>query len=160
MILLETFKELLIQNVCLLVGDKGTIINKQTNKTIKQHVIKCGYCAINIPTKPKHTKKYVHRLVAMAFLNNGEDFEDTVNHIDYNKLNNSVDNLEIITREANASDSYKQEKHGNRKLSVEDVKKIKELLNENLTHKEIAKIFNISSYTVSDIKRGRSWKNV
>ena len=53
--LLETFKELIIGNVCLIIGDKGTIINKQTDKIIKQHVSKCGYLAINIQTKPKPT---------------------------------------------------------------------------------------------------------
>lgn len=159
--LLETFKELIIGNVCLIIGDKGTIINKQTDKIIKQHVSKCGYLAINIQTKPKRTKRYVHRLVAMAFLNSGKDFEDTVNHKDYNKLNNSVDNLEIVTREENASNSYKQEKHGKRKLSIEDVKKIKKiLLDEKITLKEIAIMFNVSSDTISDIKRGKTWKNV
>ena len=155
---LEVFKELRIKNVDLLVGDYGTIINKQTGKTIKPHLVG-GYYAVNIQTKPNRTKKYVHRLVAMAFLNDGKEFEDTVNHKDYNKKNNSVNNLEIISRKDNAIHSYKQEKHGKRKLSKEEVLQIKSLL-INHTIKEITIMLNIPRHLISDVKCGRTYKDV
>lgn len=46
------------------------------------------------------------------------------------------------------------------KLSKNDVIKIKKLLNEGKTQKTIAKMFNINQTTVSNIKVGKTWKNV
>jgi len=82
---------------------------KNCNKgygTMKEHIMKqtnanCEYYRVPLTNK-NHIKKYylVHRLVALAFLPNPNNFED-VNHIDGNKANNSVDNLEWCTRSYN-----------------------------------------------------------
>lgn len=56
------------------------------------------------------------------------------------------------------SEQRRGERHGMAKLSLSDVNNIKILLQENsLSHKEIAKNFNVSVATISDIKNGRSW---
>lgn len=47
------------------------------------------------------------------------------------------------------------------KLNEEKVKEVKKLLNEKkLTHKEIAKIFNVTVYTIDNIKNGKAWKYI
>jgi len=51
--------------------------------------------------------KIVHKLVAMAFLNHIPDgYKSIVNHKDFNRQNNHVDNLEIITHRENANKKH------------------------------------------------------
>jgi hypothetical protein len=52
----------------------------------------------------------------------------------------------------------KGENHHNALIKEKDVIEIKKLLKEGKTHKAIASLFNVSSYCVSDISRGRSWQ--
>jgi len=51
--------------------------------------------------------KYIHRLVSEAFIQNSEN-KKTVNHKDWNKLNNSISNLERATYHDNAIHSYQK----------------------------------------------------
>lgn len=65
-----------------------------------------GYYRVTFSNKGKRKTYNVHRLVAMAFLDDYSE-ELQVNHIDGNKLNNSVDNLEMITGKENVLHSIK-----------------------------------------------------
>lgn len=59
-----------------------------------------GYLSVSISDKGKRKDFYVHRLVAMTFIPNKEDYPQ-VNHKDENKKNNHVDNLEWCTPKYN-----------------------------------------------------------
>jgi hypothetical protein len=78
------------------VSSLGNIRNKITNKMLRINV-KCGYCIISLTNSGKHKSCNVHRLVAIAFIQNPENKPD-VNHKDKNKLNNCLSNLEWMTR--------------------------------------------------------------
>lgn len=82
------------------VSDDGQIKNNKTNKILKQQ-IQNGYChcSLSINKKPKRFR--VHRLVAMAFIENPEN-KQYVNHIDGNRQNNNVKNLEWVTPSENS----------------------------------------------------------
>jgi len=56
-----------------------------------------GYMAVNLTT-PKRRQHIVHRLVALAFFGESDLF---VNHIDFDKENNSLSNLELVTQKEN-----------------------------------------------------------
>lgn len=56
-----------------------------------------GYLVVVLYKNNKGKQMYIHRLVAEAFIPNSEN-KPTVNHIDCNKMNNCVDNLEWATQ--------------------------------------------------------------
>jgi hypothetical protein len=83
-----------------------------------------GYEQINLLSRDgKRRNEYIHRLVASAYIPNPSKYKE-VNHIDGNKLNNTVENLEWTTRSMNVKKAYdnglipkykSRSKNGNRK---------------------------------------------
>jgi hypothetical protein len=75
-------------------------------RILKNSIIKDGYYMVQISKQNVAVSRTVARLVAEAFLlKNGENLE--VNHIDGNKKNNCVTNLEWITHSENQSHAIK-----------------------------------------------------
>lgn len=104
----------------------------------------------------------VHRLVAMAFLENPNHLPE-VNHIDGNQENNSITNLEWTTRKGNALHSTRVLKknigQSNKlsKLSEKDVLTIKELLDLGRSQIEIARKFSVTNHAIHRIAKGKNW---
>lgn len=77
--------------------DKMGNVYNLAHKMIKPSVSNNGYLRVSLNNeKVKHKRFFVHRLVAEAFIPN-PDNKSQVNHIDYNRSNNSVSNLEWCT---------------------------------------------------------------
>ena len=126
------------------------------------------YLAVCISKDKVRLTKTVHRLVAIAFIPNPK-CKPQVNHIDGNKFNNHVSNLEWATPSENIKHSFalglskspKGEKQGSSILKVESVVIIKTLLaNGGLTYKQIGEQFGVKRSTIKDIKIGRTWSHV
>lgn len=78
------------------------------SKTLKQDTTKFGYNLIVLYKNHKRKVYLVHRLVAQAFIPNPNNLPE-VNHIDENKANNQVSNLEWCDRTYNCNyGTYKQ----------------------------------------------------
>mgnify|MGYP002409568596 CR=1 FL=1 len=71
---------------------------------LKPSVFKKGYLMVFLSVKSKKKAKSVHRIVAEAFIPNPEN-KETVNHIDCDKTNNHVSNLEWLSNEENIQHS-------------------------------------------------------
>ena len=84
------------------ISNTGIVRNKINKKEKSQSYNEKGYKRVTFYKNGKNVNKYVHRLVAETFIPNPEN-KPTVNHIDGNKSNNNVENLEWATyKEQNA----------------------------------------------------------
>lgn len=94
---------------------KYDIIDWEITPTIVKPSIKSsGYKHLGLADKNGVTKYFmVHRLLALAFIPNDYN-KKQVNHIDGNKLNNSLDNLEWATPSENIIHSHKIGAHDKR----------------------------------------------
>lgn len=103
-------------------------------------------------SKNNNSKLYqIHVLVALAFI--GPYPEDNlVRHLDDNPKNNSLDNLAYGTIQQNMIDAYKNGIN-HQKLSIIDVKNIRELIDDGLNLTSISFLYGISIDAVSKIKR-------
>lgn len=91
------------------IGNKGTILgfsrsndNRYKNKQwiLKQYEDKNGYMYVILNKNKQRKTIKVHRLVAEHFIDNINNYP-CVNHIDSNRKNNNVDNLEWVTYKQN-----------------------------------------------------------
>lgn len=84
---------------------------------------KFGHCYVFLHFNGKIRKKYVHRLVADAFLQNKENFP-VVMHINNDTTNNSINNIKWWTHSENAQQSWDEKR---RQFSVTQKERIKKL---------------------------------
>ena len=82
------------------VSNKGKILNVKSGRQLKTNVNKNGYEYVQLSTNGKRRTYRIHRLVAQCFISN-DDIKPYINHIDGNKLNNDVTNLEWCTAKEN-----------------------------------------------------------
>ena len=80
-----------------LVSSLGRVKNVNTNRILKPIMNRRGYLIVSLGYA---NGRRIHRLVASAFIPNPEH-KPEVNHIDGNKTNNRVSNLEWVTRQEN-----------------------------------------------------------
>ena len=91
------------------VNENGEVKNNKTNKIIVGDINSCGYYRVCLYDKQNNRKQrfFRHRLVAIHFIDNPNNY-DEVNHIDGNKSNNNVNNLEWVNRVYNERHSKKK----------------------------------------------------
>lgn len=82
------------------VNPDGTVFSKFSNRILKTNVGRTGYHTVELFNEHGSKRVLVHRLVATAFIPNPKSLPQ-VNHIDEDKGNNSVDNLEWCTAKYN-----------------------------------------------------------
>lgn len=95
------------------ITELGGIINAKTGERLKARTNAQGYVQVNLHKDGKCRTHMVHRLVAEAFIPNPED-KPQVNHIDEDKENNRVSNLEWVTHQENCS-------HGTRNARITEL---------------------------------------
>lgn len=125
-----------------------------------------GYMKVLLKLNGKPTNVYVHRLVATAFIPNPLRLLE-VNHIDGDKKNNRVSNLEWCTcaenkRHAVHNDlTNKGEKNHAHKLTEEQIKQIRAEYvygSKDKNQRALARKYNVSQTAIRYILNGRNWR--
>ena len=150
------------------ISNKGRVLRYY--KTAKPRLIKISkgtYLFFKACDKNTRLHCNIHRILALTFIDNPENFP-CVNHIDGNKHNNSLDNLEWCTHKQNTVHAYNEklisipigEKRFNSKLKRNQVLEIKKLIKNGVRVVDIAKTYGVARTTISCIKHGRNWKHI
>ena len=145
-----------------LVYNDGRIWSNKTHRFMKQ----CSngqYLKVALCIKGKLKQFLVHRLVAKAFVPNPENKRE-VNHIDGNKTNNKVSNLEWVTASENQTHAVKTglKKHGtdlwNGKFNKEQVIDIIKQHQNGVPCYVLGRKYGCDKTTISAICRGLRYK--
>jgi hypothetical protein len=148
------------------VSSEGRVKNESTGLILKTSIPKRGYHHWIVKKNGKRFNFRIHRLVAKAFIPNPKNL-DEVNHINGNKTDNRIENLEWCTHSENVSHSFsiglqstKGINHPLTKLSENDVLGIRKLYSENVPQTDIAKIYNYSYGAINKIVNRKNWTHI
>jgi hypothetical protein len=157
---IKGFKDYEVSNL----GNVKSLSNEFTRKErlLKKGTIKNGYNIVVLINDKNKKTKYVHRLVAEAFLENAKN-NLCVNHINGVKNDNRVENLEWLSYSENSIHAFKnnlQPKGQDRKQSKLTDKEVLEIRGSDLRNVELSRLYNISKSTISGIQSGKLWKHI
>ena len=82
------------------VSKQGDVYSYKTNKIFSPSKTKDGYLKVALRAGGKAYYYRVHKLVAMTYLDNPDNLSE-INHKDFNRQNNNIENLEWISHEDN-----------------------------------------------------------
>lgn len=139
-------------------------------RILNQHLSFDGYVFVSLSVKGKGIRKYIHRLLMLAFYPHSDSASLEVNHIDGVKTNNSLENLEWVTHAENLRHAKKikawkgstnrGEKVIGSKLTTENILQIRAMRSSGMTHKQIAAVFGCTPTNISFILSGKTWAHI
>ena len=133
------------------INENGYVMRIKSGKLLKPQFNSSGYLHVILSKNGKWHNRSIHRLVANAYIPNIYN-KPQVNHIDGNKTNNKVNNLEWVTASENQKHSYN---------NLNRCRRQKKLINNNTGEtynsvKEAAQLNNIKRTTLSAMLIGQN----
>jgi len=143
------------------VSELGAVVNINTGRALKPETTRNGYMRVKLCGNGDTKKFLLHRLVAGLYIPNPLG-KPCVNHIDGDKGNNSVANLEWCTYSENEVHSYRDLgktvpggiNHYNAKLTDHQCVRAVALRKYGYSCRKIAAILGVSHQHISEITRG------
>ena len=161
---MEIFKDVIKFESTYQVSNTGKVKNKKTGLLLSPHYNRKGYQYVYLSySHTGRVKWYIHRLVAKHFIENPMN-KPQVNHIDGNKQNNNVDNLEWCTNEENQIHAvlnnlhYQGESHKDSKFSEVSVRLLPELTNIGFTVSQLNRLTGVANINIEKVIKGKSWR--
>lgn len=133
----------------------GQVYSIKSGKFLKTYVRDDGYCIVSLREGTQTKIHRVHRIVALAYIPVVEG-KPHVNHIDGNKQNNRVENLEWVNRSENMLHAHETGLFVNRPRSLvdDDVHTICRMFEQGARPVDISKMFGVDSAIIHNIARG------
>lgn len=170
---MEEIKKLEGFNDYYYISSYGYIITKNWRNSKREAIIKtcldaCGYKRTALMHNGKLKTIKIHRLVAISFIQNPEN-KPQVNHIDGNKQNNNINNLEWVNNSENQIHAYKiglnkakrGEENSKAILTEKQVKEIRSKFKKRVYTREMLGIeYGVKASTIKDIILRKSWKHI
>lgn len=141
----------------------GRIYSEFINRFVTPTHDSGGYLQVTLRDDLGNRKTIkVHRLIASAFIPNLDESRE-INHKDFNKENNSFNNLEWCSRQYNVNYNFIHRNYIKQiekvsPLGREQVKVIPEMMQYGFSIKLISKLFNVGHITIRNIIAGKTWK--
>jgi hypothetical protein len=147
---------------------RNDAMNKPVNRRLSQSKNSQGYvCHVFVIDDLKFTV-LAHHAVILFFNREADFFGKCTNHIDANRANNSLENLEIVTQQQNILhakklgrlNTAKGEDQGFAKLISSEVIQIKFRINRGDRLVDIANDYKVHRQTIADIKHNKTWRHL
>lgn len=138
------------------ITEDGKIFSKHHNRYLLGYKCKSGYLSLFLYCKDKKSRSfYFHRVIWFYF--NGEISQGyEINHIDENKTNNSLCNLELMTRAENVNYGTRTTRAA---ITNSIVQKGKKLTEEHIKKIALAHSKPILQYNLQTNKPIKKWQN-
>jgi hypothetical protein len=151
-----------------LIFKDGRLWNVNTQRFLKPKTMPGRYQDVKLQSKESHRYTTFHRLLAEAFIPNPFNLPQ-VNHLDGNKQNNILSNLEWVTAQENAQHALaaglkvapKGEEFSGSKLTEIEVIQIRsEYIPRVVSRAKLAEKYQVSQGTIQCILERKTWKHV
>ena len=134
----------------------------RVGKVLKQYLTGNGYLVVYLWKNNQQKRRYVHHLVLEAFVGKkelGKAMTDwQVNHMDFDKTNNSLENIEYVRRSENVAHASRHDRFKvGPKLNMEKAKDIRRKVSEGRKQKDVAAEYEVSTGMISQIVHNKTW---
>ena len=142
------------------INRQGNVLVTRTNNFLKGSLT-LGYRCVLLNKDKKQYCLRVHRILAGLFIPNPNN-KPEINHIDGNKANNSLDNLEWATSSENSTHYYADKVSEKALLTEDQIREIlrRKKLHDDNTTRNITRDLGIKKYAISNLVNGKTYKNV